>query len=165
VSQWLASAGNGIVDVFAGTFRATDKLCINDTCVTETQLQALLANVDSVPTNSQTPNPDPGQATSTDSTNSPQTDTSSPTITVLGDNPAIVTTGTSYADLGATVTDTNTDGSVNNSLGLHFNLNGVDMNDISINTFATSTNTIVYSAVDSAGNFGYATRTVEVIEQ
>ncbi len=38
----LADAANGITEMIAGTFRAKDKLCINDTCVTEAQLQALL---------------------------------------------------------------------------------------------------------------------------
>ncbi len=44
IVAWLADAGNGIGDVFAGTFHAKDKLCINDTCVTEAQLQALIQN-------------------------------------------------------------------------------------------------------------------------
>jgi hypothetical protein len=83
---------------------------------------------------------------------------------LLGDNPAVITVGSSYIDLGATVTDTNENGEVNNNLGLHFNVNGVDVTDISIDTTATSTNTVVFSAVDGAGNWGYATRTVEVVE-
>jgi hypothetical protein len=41
---WLADAANGITDIFAGTFHAKDQLCINDTCVTESQLKALLAD-------------------------------------------------------------------------------------------------------------------------
>lgn len=41
---WLGDAGNGIGEIFAQTFRAADKLCINDTCVTEAQLQTLLEN-------------------------------------------------------------------------------------------------------------------------
>jgi hypothetical protein len=96
--------------------------------------------------------------------NATTTDTTSPVITLLGDNPAVITVGSSYIDLGATVTDTNENGEVNNNLGLHFNVNGVDVTDISIDTTATSTNTVVFSAVDGAGNWGYATRTVEVVE-
>ncbi|MCX6702154.1 MAG: hypothetical protein NTX96_03110, partial [Candidatus Zambryskibacteria bacterium] len=72
---------------------------------------------------------------------------------------------------GATVTDTSTDPLnpagpliVNNNLGLHFSVDDIPMTDISIDTTATSTHTIVYSAVDGSGNWGYATRTVEVIE-
>jgi outer membrane biosynthesis protein TonB len=42
ITEWLADAGNGIGDMFAKTFRAQDKLCINETCVTEAQLIELL---------------------------------------------------------------------------------------------------------------------------
>ncbi len=91
-------------------------------------------------------------------------DTSSPVITIAGDNPAVITVGTSYLDLGATVKDTNADGSINNNLGLHFSVDGVDVQSVFINTTATSTQEVVYSAVDGAGNWGYATRTVEVIQ-
>ncbi len=106
---------------------------------------------------SSSPSVGSGSATSSPS------DVSNPVISIVGNNPATITVGTGYVDLGATVTDTNADGSVNNNLGLHYSVNGVSMNDISINTTATSTNTVVYSAVDGAGNWGYATRTVEVI--
>jgi hypothetical protein len=41
---WFGSVGNGIGNIFAKTFRASEQLCINDTCVTEAQLQALLQN-------------------------------------------------------------------------------------------------------------------------
>ncbi len=41
---WFADAGNGITEMFANTFRAKEKLCINDTCVTEAELQALIEN-------------------------------------------------------------------------------------------------------------------------
>ena len=40
--QWFADAANGIGDMIAGTFKATEQLCINDTCVSEEQLQQLL---------------------------------------------------------------------------------------------------------------------------
>jgi hypothetical protein len=42
--SWFGDVGNGIGDIFAGTFKAKDKLCINNTCVTESQLQTLLTN-------------------------------------------------------------------------------------------------------------------------
>ncbi len=44
---WFADRANGIQEIIAGKFRATDQLCINDTCVTELQLQQLLSNTDS----------------------------------------------------------------------------------------------------------------------
>jgi hypothetical protein len=51
---------------------------------------------------------------------------------------------------------------VNDNLGLHYTVDGTAVQSIAIDTSTTSTHTIVYSAVDSAGNWGYATRTVEV---
>ena len=44
LTTWLADTMNGIGEVFAGTFRAKEALCINNTCVTEAQLQTLLQN-------------------------------------------------------------------------------------------------------------------------
>lgn len=74
--------------------------------------------------------------------------------------------------MGATVSDTDESGAVNNNLGLHFSVDGIDMNQISIDTSiststaqATTTHTIIYSAMDGAGNWGFATRTVDVIPQ
>ena len=89
---------------------------------------------------------------------------SSPVISIIGNNPASITVGSSYVDLGATVTDTDSNGVVNNNLGLHFNLDGIDVNQISLDTSTTSIHTIIYSAVDSSGNWGFATRTVEVVQ-
>ncbi len=43
LTQWLADATNGIGEVFARVFRAKDALCINDTCVNEDQLKAMLS--------------------------------------------------------------------------------------------------------------------------
>ena len=103
----------------------------------------------------------------------PQTaDDTIPVISILGDNPAVVTVGTSYSDMSATVTDTGVNSLdltgplvTNNNLGLHYSVDGVDMNDVSIDTSTSTTHTVVYSAVDGSGNWGYATRTVEVIAQ
>ncbi len=98
------------------------------------------------------------------------TDMTVPVVSVTGNNPATVSVGTVYSDMGATVTDADADGTINNNLGLHFNVDGIDMPDVVISTTAsssetqaTTTHTIIYSAVDGAGNWGYATRTVNVI--
>ncbi|MFA5931977.1 MAG: tail fiber domain-containing protein [Candidatus Paceibacterota bacterium] len=50
VGAWLADVTNGIGDVFAGSFHAKDKICINNTCVTETELQTFLQNNTPPPT-------------------------------------------------------------------------------------------------------------------
>jgi hypothetical protein len=44
IGAWLADAGNGVTDIFAGNIHAKKELCINNTCVTEAQLQQLLQN-------------------------------------------------------------------------------------------------------------------------
>ena len=65
VGAWLADTANGIGDVFGGTFHAKDKLCINNTCVTEAQLQTLIqnsANVGGAGTSLPEPTPAPGPA-------------------------------------------------------------------------------------------------------
>lgn len=42
VTQWLADAANGIGDVFANTFRAKEKICVEDECLTKDDIRALL---------------------------------------------------------------------------------------------------------------------------
>jgi hypothetical protein len=56
---WFGSVGNGIGEMFAQTFRASDKLCINDTCVTEAQLKILLENSGMTPEPIIIPEPTP----------------------------------------------------------------------------------------------------------
>ncbi|MFA6415809.1 MAG: tail fiber domain-containing protein, partial [Candidatus Paceibacterota bacterium] len=172
ITTWLGEAGNGVENIFAKIINSdkvkTKEICVSndsgETCITRTQLDTLLSNVSSS-------NP-PSQTSTTTPTDTPvveqsslQGDTSTPTITILGDNPSTVTLHTSYSDMSATVTDTNADGSTNNNLGLHYNVDGLDLNQVSIDTSTTTVHTIVYSAVDSSNNWAYATRTVEVISR
>ncbi len=139
---------------------STENLCVSDdegeTCITRAELLALLSK-----SKGQSSNTPPPTASTTLSV--PQ-DTSAPVITILGDNPAQIVVGSTYSDMGATVSDTNADGSVNNNLGLHYTVNGLSTDSVSIDTATSSSHTVVYSAVDSSGNWGYATRTVEVKE-
>ncbi|MSU45281.1 MAG: hypothetical protein EXS47_01475, partial [Candidatus Zambryskibacteria bacterium] len=178
ITTWLADAGNGIQTIFAKEVH-TDKLCVSnslgETCVTREQLDSILGNVVSAGSQaSSTPPVDTSLPVVTVSIVQGEAlliDTSLPSITILGDNPATITVGSVYSDMGATVTDTNADGSVNNNLGIYYNINGTDMAQVSIDTTAstsspqaTTTHTIIYSAVDGAGNTGTATRIVNVIE-
>jgi hypothetical protein len=88
VSQWLANAGNGLSDIFAGTFRAKDKLCINDTCVTEAQLIELLQN-------SGVPSSSPSELSPSDTTeNAPPPEEPA---TTDADAPASETTTTEFS--------------------------------------------------------------------
>ncbi|MDP7466287.1 MAG: DUF5011 domain-containing protein, partial [Candidatus Pacebacteria bacterium] len=93
-----------------------------------------------------------GQATTT-----PEADTEPPVITINGNNPANINIGTTYNDLGATVTD-----NVNGNLGLTTYLDGTLVTQITLNTASSTTYTIDYTATDQAGNSATSTRTVIV---
>ena len=76
------------------------------------------------------------------------TDTEAPIITLLGNNPAVINVGSTYVDLGATVTD-----NVDQNLGYQINPESID-------TSTATTYTILFTATDSAGNVGTTSRTV-----
>jgi Domain of unknown function (DUF5011) len=80
-----------------------------------------------------------------------------PTIQINGDNPAHVTVGATYQDLGATITGP-TDADKN--LGLKYFLNGALVSDIVIDTTQIVTDTIDYVATDPTGLTATSTRTV-----
>ncbi len=79
-------------------------------------------------------------------------DATPPVITVLGANPASVDLGAVYSDAGATALD-DVDGPV-----------AVTTTGLPIDTSAVATFTVTYTATDSAGNIGTATRTVNVAD-
>ncbi|NRA49074.1 MAG: DUF5011 domain-containing protein, partial [Phaeodactylibacter sp.] len=79
--------------------------------------------------------------------------TTPPVITILGDNPATVTEGSTYSDAGATATD-DTDGDITSSISVSSN----------VNTSAAGSYTVTYDVSDAAGNNTQATRTVNVEE-
>ena len=93
--------------------------------------------------------------TATDSSNNQATatrtvyvvDTNAPVITVLGDNPATVEVGSTYSDAGATA-----DG------GETVTASGT------VDTNTVGSYTVTYTATDSSGNQGIATRTVNVVD-
>ena len=148
ITVWLADATNGVGKLFAGEVH-TKELCVTksdgtDVCLTGDQLAALMA----------------GQSTggSSGNTSTSTPDTAPPVVTILGNNPATVHVGDTYADLGATVTD-----NVDQNLGIHNFVNGVEVQDVTLNTSTSTAYTITYKATDAAGNVGQATRTVNVI--
>jgi hypothetical protein len=82
-------------------------------------------------------------------------------ITLMGNNPVTIEIGSTYGDLGATVTD-----NVNDNLGYKVSVdNGPEIypNEIQIDTSVAGEHTIIFTAVDQAGNIGTATRVVNVI--
>lgn len=80
-------------------------------------------------------------------------DTSSPVITVTGDNPYTHEVLTTYTDAGATASDT-VDGNLTTSIVV---TNNVDDQ-------VSGSYTVVYDVSDSAGNTTQATRTVNVVD-
>jgi len=88
------------------------------------------------------------------------TPTSPPTITINGDNPAVIEVGDSYADLGATVNDTGPGQAGDTNLGYQTFVNGTLVSIIDINTSQIATDTIDYVATDTEGLTATSTRTV-----
>jgi hypothetical protein len=86
--------------------------------------------------------------------------TTPPTITINGDNPSIITVGDSYADLGATVSDTGPGQAADTNLGYETFLNGTLVSNIAIDTSQVATDTIDYVATDQTGLTATSTRTV-----
>jgi hypothetical protein len=178
ITTWLADAGNGIGKLFAQEVN-TKSLCVTDdgggkTCINKSQLDALLAGAGSAggssAGNQNQPSQPPvnnQQGSSTPviiiSTSTP--DTTAPVITLVGSTTTTIAVGSSYIDPGATVTDTDSTGAVNNNLGIHVSVDGVEMQQVTIDTSTSSTHAIVYTATDGAGNSGTTTRRVNVISQ
>jgi hypothetical protein len=131
----------------------TQQLCITDSagtpvCVTGDQLAALLAG--------------PSASSSSSESFTPASTTTPPTITIMGNNPAIITIGGNYADLGATVSDTGQGQAGDPNVGLKYFLNGALVSNIVIDTSQVATDTIDYVATDTYGNTATSTRMIIV---
>lgn len=89
-------------------------------------------------------------------------DTESPVIALLGNNPAEIEVGSTYGDLGAMITD-----NIDQNLGYKVLIDGgpeIYPNEIQIDTSIAGEHTIIYKATDQAGNVGTAERTIKVID-
>jgi hypothetical protein len=149
----------------SNTITFNNQLCAKESngtpiCITGDQLAALLAAENQSPLVAQ-PSPTGG-------TNPPEfvtqnsASTTPPTITINGDNPAIIQVGNSYADLGATVSDTGQGQAGDPNLGLKYFLNGALVSNIVIDTSAVATDTVDYVATDTYGNTATSTRTIMI---
>ena len=157
IAQWLAGANNGIHDLYASVIHANEvhakELCVaksdgTEVCVTGDQLAAILAG--------QTAGPATGATSAT------PTSTSGPIISVNGNNPATITVGETYSDLGAAITGPTAD----LNLGIQASVDGATSTaaaEIFVDTSTAGTHTITYSAVDQNGLIGTVTRTVIVV--
>ncbi|HVV39415.1 MAG TPA: immunoglobulin-like domain-containing protein [Candidatus Paceibacterota bacterium] len=99
-----------------------------------------------------------GSGGNTGTTTPPTDDPAAPIVSVQGANPAMLQVGDAYIDLGATVTDDQDD-----NLGYTVSLDGgasLTPEQLSLDTSAAGTHTIIYTATDTQGNVGTAQRTV-----
>jgi hypothetical protein len=99
-----------------------------------------------------------GSSSSSGSSSASSGDTSStpPVIQINGDNPAIIQVGSTYSDLGATITGPKAD----LNLGIKTFLNGVLVSNIALDTTQAATDTFDYVATDQNGLTSTTTRTV-----
>ena len=146
--QFLAWAGNGIQAVYANVFHAdkvqTKELCVDDVCVTKDKfLQMVNGPVSAAATGASAP----AAAVST-----------APVISINGANPATVTMGTSYSDLGATIASPESA----KNLGIVTLLDGATTTSVSLDTSAAGTHTVTYLVTTPEGVTGSATRTIKV---
>ena len=156
LAEWFADAGNGITEFFAQKIVAK-KLCVSDdngaeTCITKDQLDALLAAAAVGFSGNES-----GDGSGSSGQNQDVADTEPPTITIIGNNPAEIETGSVYADLGATAKSPGGE-----DLSIKTFVNDVEMATVSIDTSTSTTYIIKYEAIDQAGNVGSAERTVIV---
>jgi hypothetical protein len=125
----------------------TQKLCIGSTCITESQLQVLLAEANQT---AESPGDIGGAATASTTPDTP------PVIQINGDNPAIIQVGDSYNDLGASIAGPQAD----LNLDITTYVNGIETSPMQIDTSTTATDTIDYVVTDSQGLTSTSTRTV-----
>lgn len=121
------------------------------------------------PDTSSTSNPAPSSSSGTPSAPStapsapsslPSTSSGTgPTIQILGNNPARITVGSSYVDLGAVVTQP-----ANSNLGIHVFVNGTEVQAVSIDTSKPRQWAIMYKTIDQGGNASAVTRVVIVYD-
>jgi hypothetical protein len=140
--QNLATTVAGFAQSFTTHQLNADQLCLQGTCITKTQLQALLAGQPSVQISS--PTPPTISATTTP-----------PSINIQDSNPANISVGDTYTDLGAIVTDNQ-----GHDLSYRTFINGVLSGNILIDTTQVATDTIDYVATDTWGNTATSTRTI-----
>ena len=134
------------VSGFAQTF-TTNQLCVNKSdgtpvCVTGDQLSALLAAQGQQGVSSPSPSDNPATTTP-------------PAIAIDGDNPAVVSVGATYTDLGATAADAQ-----GHSLDVETFLNEIEAPSIILDTGEPATDTIEYVATDTWGNTSTSSRSV-----
>lgn len=158
--QNLVATVQGFAQSFtSNTITFNDQLCAKESdgnaiCITGDQLAALLA------AEGQQGSSPPVQITDGTTTISAVSTTTPPTITINGNNPAVIEVGDGYDDLGVTVSDVGPGQAGDTNLGYQTFLNGTLVSNIVLDTNQVATDTIDYVATDSDGLTATSTRTV-----
>lgn len=166
VVRLFASASNGIGEIFAGSFRAKNEICVDDQCLTKDDVSTILkiAKEQTSQSAAAAGSTEPATDATASSTPSGASATSSeeiaPIIKITGNNPATIYVNEVYGDLGAVITGP--DGALN--LGIDFLVDGETADHVSIDTSVPGDHEIVYRAIDENGLVGTAIRIVQVIE-
>ena len=163
--QWFADATNGIGKFFAGEVH-TKEMCVaksdgTEACLNGDELAALMAGQTTSSSTTSSTSTSTSTSTTTSTTTSSTSTSTPPVISVNGADPAEITVGDSYVDLGATITGPSSD----LNLGISAIVNGgatTTVDQIHIDTSTAGTSTIEYVVVDQNGLMGTATRTVVV---
>ena len=145
VTEWVGEKITVTIGYFKNLFAdrvTTKELCIDDLCISRDQFKTLL---------------DQANVTSSPSANQPQATSSAPVITLNGNSPAEIEVGSVYSDLGVIARD-----SEGRDLSVRNFVNGVQVEQISLDTSASTTYTIDYAATDNNGLTATSTRTVIV---
>ncbi|MDP2705447.1 MAG: DUF5011 domain-containing protein [Patescibacteria group bacterium] len=165
-TTWFADAANGIGDVFARSFRAKEEICVDDQCLTKEDVRSLLtlANGSTAFVGGGNIGDEGGNVSGDISGNGGNqeqeaSDTTPPIILIQGNNPAEIAINTSYADLGALITDDQDENPTTYTY-----LNGATTTSISIDTSVAGTHTVTYTATDDAGNTTTVERIVNIME-
>jgi hypothetical protein len=155
IGSWLADATNGLTDVFANAFHAKNEICVDNQCLNADDVRNLLALVASSTPNSTSARTGSNTATSALG--------SSLSLIVQGNNPATISVGDVYNDLGAIISSASPTADLN--LGIFASVDGgatTTPAEIAIDTRAAGTHVITYSVTDMAGVTASAMRTVIV---
>ncbi|MEK9131360.1 MAG: tail fiber domain-containing protein [Patescibacteria group bacterium] len=144
ISDSLNATLAQIQELTVQTLRIGDKVCVDDVCLGKEEFKTLLKNAGGT-----------SSATSISASNTTSTsttlDTEPPVITILGNNPAELSVGSSYIDPGATVSD-NRDSNL-----------GVRVSGDAFATDVAGMHTVTYVATDASGNTATSTRQVTVV--
>ncbi|MBU1091452.1 tail fiber domain-containing protein, partial [Patescibacteria group bacterium] len=148
ILAWLRDKVLAVKSLFV-----SEEICIDDVCINKAQLSSILEYV-GTDAPSETLNPIP-------QTLDPNLDTESPTLTLMGNNPAEILVNSEYHDMGVTVTD-NVDINLGYEVWLGDEYLGRNLTGTTVDTSEAREWSISYVATDQAGNTATTTRMIEV---